>query len=107
MILNINNKRGWDTQMVLVGGGDATVEEHRLEEGVYSTSYKTYSLAEVKIILDKIRKKEILAGLPKRNLSPVTRYIMEELIDQYFKNYAPKGAILEMIIIKDSKRYGV
>ena len=103
----MDDKRGWETQMILAGGGDATVDENKYEEGVFSTSYKTYRMPEVKDILDKIRKKEALAGLPKRNLSPVTRYILEEMIDQYFKKYAPKGAVLEMIIIKDSKRYGV
>jgi len=103
-----NTSRGWRTQMELIGGGDATkTMEFPYEEGEFSTVYKTYSLMEVKNILTRIRLEEKSEGQPERKLAPVTRWLLEELIHQYFKTYAPKGAILQKIVIEDSKRYGI
>ena len=91
--------RSWRTQIHTIGGDDG----HK----AHSTCYKTYSLREAKEIMDEQRNVEMDAGLPKRALQPMSRYILEELIMVYFKKYAPKGAILEEISIEDTKYYGV
>ena len=80
---------------------------HLRDEKSVSTVYKTYSLLEVRKILTNIRRTEENAGLPKRKLSPVFRYVLEELYRVYFDEHAPKGAVLEKIKIKDTKNYGI
>jgi len=91
--------RGWKTQLCLYGG-----EDHPDSE---VTVYKTYRLKDIRLILNKTRKKEMGAGLPKRRLSPVFTYLLAELIEVYFRDYAPKGVVLEQIIVKDTKNYGL
>ena len=87
--------RGWKTEM------------HLRDDESVSTVYKTYSLLDVRKVLTSIRRDEQNAGLPKRKLSPVFRYVLEDLYNMYFKDYAPKGAILEKIKIEDTKNYGI
>jgi hypothetical protein len=72
-----------------------------------TASYKTYTLLQVKEVINRHRKVETDAGLPQRKLSPVARYLLDELIQAYLKDYAPKGIILEEITIEDSKHYGL
>ena len=67
------------------------------------TSFKTYSLKEAGEIMHEQRAAEMAAGLPKRKVTPITTYLLEELVQMYFRNYAPKGDILEKIIIKDRR----
>lgn len=92
--------RTWKTELHLRGGDD-------YPESV-STVYKSYNMKDLKVVLDSIRLPEIEAGMPKRKIAPVFRYLLEHLImSVYFKEYAPKNAILEKIIIKDTKSYGI
>ena len=65
--------------------------------------YKIYNLLETKDIIKRVRENENTIGLPHRTLNPVARYLLDELIANYFEEHAPKGGILEQIIIEDSK----
>lgn len=91
--------RSWRTEMHIRGGEDYPES--------CSTIYKSFSMKQVKEVLDSIRGPEVAEGLPKRKLKPISRYILEHLIQVYFEEYAPKKAILEKIIIKDTKDYGL
>jgi hypothetical protein len=91
--------RGWKTS-VSKWSGEGPNES-------YSTSYKTYSLQEAGALIAKYRGKEAEAGLPKRKIKPVSRYVLEELIWQFLNKDAPDGATLEMIIVEDTRAHGL
>jgi hypothetical protein len=91
--------RAWRTAMYLRGG-----EGH---DKASITSCKSYSPRELRNVIIKIRDAEMAEGKPKRKLSPVSRYLLDELICKYFKIDAPKGHVLEMIVIEDNKYYGI
>jgi len=65
------------------------------------SSFKTYSLQEVAEIMKKQRIMRKTAGLPKPRLRPITTYLLEDLVQLYFRDYASKGDILEKIVIED------
>lgn len=88
--------RNWKTEIHTVGG--------EAGEDAFSTCYKTYNLVRARQVINKIRKRD---NTPKRKVAPVSVYILEELIETYFKDYAQEGAVLEKIIIKDSKHEGL
>ena len=52
-------------------------------------------------IMNKIRRAEKAAGKPKRKVSPITTYLLEEQIQMYFRDYAAKGGTLETIRIRE------
>jgi len=92
--------RVWKTEMhIIVPGADGTPSD--------SASYQSYTLMQAKAVINRIRKEEQLAGLPRRKLAPVSRYLLEELIQRYFKNYSQRGGILVDIKIEDRKQYGI
>ena len=72
-----------------------------------STAYKTYGLLNIKDVISKVRVAEIRKGMPKRKLSPVFRYLLDELIDNYFKDECRKGEVLEKIEIEDTAGYEI
>jgi hypothetical protein len=90
--------RGWKTEVATVGGD---------EDKFISTSYKTYTLTEASAIISQLRAGEQEIGKPKRKLKPISRYILEELIQQYFRKGAKRGTILEMITIEDTRKNGL
>ena len=65
------------------------------------TSFKTYSLTDVAIVLKKQRSAERAAGLPKQKLRPITTHLLEDMIQMYFREYAIKGEQLEKIVVED------
>jgi len=87
--------RGWRTSMELRGGKE--------QEMSSITSYKTYNMLEAKGVINQIRAAEMGEGRPKRKISPVARYLLDELIRKYFKYDAPRGITLERITIKDNR----
>jgi len=91
--------RGWRTSMRLRGGGERNM--------AIITSFKTFSILDAKGIIDRVRLAEEAEGKPKRKLTPVSRYLLDELIFKYFKEDAPRGTVLEMIMIEDNKNYGI
>jgi hypothetical protein len=72
-----------------------------------STSHKSYRLLDVKNLVNKVRTAEVSKGLPHRKLSPVSSYLLDELIDKYFKEHGNDTVVLEEIVIKDTKQYGI
>lgn len=72
-----------------------------------STCYKTYNMLEIKDIIKQVRAVEVADGKPKREVFPVSSYLLEELIHKFFKEYAPRGAVLEKIIMRDTKYDGI
>ncbi len=85
----------WGTEINVRGGSGHS-------DSIIS-SYKTYSLKQAGEVMNKIRSAEIAAGKPKRKVTPIITYLLEELIHVYFKDYAPKGDILNEIIIEDQR----
>jgi hypothetical protein len=53
--------------------------------------------------MNKLRAVEIAAGLPKRKVNPITTYLLEELIQVYFRGHAPKGETFEKITIEEQR----
>jgi len=80
----------WETEIHLVGSVDGK-ESH-------TTSYRSLGPRQVKEILEKIRKRD---NTPKRKVSPVFSYILEELTDSCFGEY--RNLTLEKIVIKDKR----
>ena len=64
----------------------------------YTTSYRSLGPRQVKEIIDKIRLRD---HTPKRKVSPVFTYILEELIESFFFHH--RNETLEKVIIKDRK----
>jgi len=89
----------WGTSVYLGGGG--------VSNETSITSFNSYSLIEIKDMIVRVRKAEIAEGKPKRKLSPVSTYILDELIRKYFENDAPRGNTLQMIIIEDKQQHGI
>lgn len=88
--------REWKTQMETVGGRDG--------KDSCSTIYKTYNLPQARRLLNFIRLRD---KTPRRKVSPVSAYILEDLIHIYLSEHASNGAVLEKITIKDSKHNAV
>ena len=65
------------------------------------TSYKTYNLKLAGEVMNKVRSVEEAAGLPKRKINPISVYLLEGLIQTYFKSCASKGDILISIDIEE------
>jgi len=91
--------RVWKTEIHLVEGEDTSRSS--------STIFKSYSLLQAKSVINKARAAEIATGKEKRKLSPVSSYILDELITKYFEDTKGKDVILEKIVIKDTKGYGI
>ncbi len=53
------------------------------------------------VAMNKIRRAETVAGMPKRKVAPLTTYLLEDQIRIYFEDYAAKGGTLEMITIRE------
>jgi hypothetical protein len=71
-----------------------------------STSYQTFNLLKARGLVTQWRAREEAEGKPKRKLSPITWYVLEELIWQFFREKDKAGDTLEKIIIKDTKANG-
>ena len=67
-----------------------------------STSFESFKMNNVGKVLNRARNADIAAGRPKRKLSPISTYLFEHLIQEYFTKYATKDVILEQITIKDT-----
>lgn len=76
-----------------------------LKGGVGSTraciaSYKNFSLSETMGIVNQMRTAEMAKGEPKRKLKPLSRYLLDHLLHKYLEEDAPRGRMLEMIVIE-------
>jgi hypothetical protein len=89
--------RRWKTEIHSVDKGDGSSP---------TTAFKTFNLLEAKAILTKIRTNEAAAGLPRRSISPISRYILEELIENFLKNDAKDNELVK-ITIEDTKYNGI
>lgn len=85
--------RRWKTEIHMVDRGDGTSP---------TTSYRTFSLVDVREILVRMRTQDAIAGKPKRSLAPISRYVLEELTREYLKEHAGDSELVK-IIIEDSK----
>lgn len=65
------------------------------------TSFKTYNLKQAGEVMNKIRSVEAAADLPKRKINPISTYLLEGLIQAYFKGRGSKGYILTSIDIEE------
>jgi hypothetical protein len=87
--------RHWETEIHAKSGSGRNISA--------ITSFKTYSLKEAGEVMRNQRAADAAAGLPKRKVNPITTYLLEELIQMYFRDYAPRGDTLEKIMIEDQK----
>jgi len=87
--------RSWKTEISLICGEGLTRSS--------VTSYKTYTLKDIRDVVNPIRKAEVEAGLPKRKLTPVFTYLLEVIIGDYLAGRARNGDVLQTLTIKDSK----
>ena len=71
------------------------------------TVFETYEIGKVTRLVKETRIKEEAMGLPKRRLNPIARYILEDMIDVYWRESAPKGYELAYIQIEDNKPNGL
>jgi len=67
------------------------------------TSFKSYTLKQAGETMHRQRAEDIAAGLPKRKVNPITTYLLEDLVQLYFRDYASKGDTLEMIRVEDQR----
>ena len=63
------------------------------------SSMKPYSMVNIRDILHAQKAKRSAAGLPKRDISPVSLWLLDHLLDKYFKEKS-KDYILQEIEIR-------
>ena len=82
--------RIWKAEIVTTGGVAG-------RESVIS-SFKTYKMRDIPKVLKATRD---VNALPKRKISPITTYILEKLIQEYFENSTRLGDTLRHITIEE------
>lgn len=85
--------RRWKTEIHMVDKGDKSSP---------TTSYRTFGLLDVKEILVRMRTKDAVEGKPKRSLAPISRYVLEELTQEFLREHSPDCELVK-IVIEDSK----
>lgn len=64
------------------------------------STFKSYSMPDVREILANVRKEEEATGKHKRRISPITTWILEDAINKYMTEFS-KNFLLEELEILD------
>lgn len=66
-------------------------------------TFKSFSMPDIREILVRYRLKDATQGLPKRDISPLSTWLLDASIDEFFENYS-KDYVLEQLLITDNRK---
>ena len=66
------------------------------------STFRSFSMPDVRDILKKYKARRAEEGLPKRDLSPITTWLLDASIDEFLESHA-KDHVLERIILVDKR----
>lgn len=73
----------------------------RAEDG-FRSSLKSYSMLDIRKLMKKVKAQRSEEGLPSRKISPISLWILDDILNRYFENES-QDYILDKVNIKRSE----